>query len=606
MTEPSFTVHIRSGSFEEALANGQRLLDRDPSAALKQAETLVRMGKDARVYKLAAAACRKLGLKADAEGAELGAIEASLEIPLLKQAATAFAEGEAIEARRIAEQFLQSWPGDLLAMTIAAEASIELWDLDHAEQLLRSILERAPAFLRASLLLTSCLANQVRMREAMAVLGEVVARKPNNATALAQLGQMSAEVNDNEQAALIFERLAALNETQVARWTQLAHHYRIVGRRDEAIAAFRRALALDPSSGAAWWSFANYFPKELSGSDEDAIRTSMVDKAGTADEGALHLALGILADRNGDRAKAAEHFIAGKKIRLEHQPYDPGPISVAVDGVIDILSPQFYDHRKQAGWPDASPIFIIGMPRSGTTMVERMLGRHSAIEGAGEMHIMPKLAERARHEADNPENYAGLLESLSDEQLGVIGRRYVEASWDYRRSSKPLFIDKNNLNWMQIGLILLALPKAKVIDVRRNALDCCWANFKMLFAERFPATNDLRHVGQFYRDYVRLFDAMKQAAPERILSVCYEDVVDDIEGQTRRMLDSLGLEYEPDCINFHLGTEAVATASSEQVRQPLNRKGIGSAEPYWQWLGPLIEELGPLAGEATATTFAGG
>lgn len=228
-------------------------------------------------------------------------------------------------------------------------------------------------------------------------------------------------------------------------------------------------------------------------------------------------------------------------------------------------------------------------------MVERILGRHSAIEGAGEMRILPKLAELARREADNPEHYADLLKDLPDEQLAWVGRRYVEASRDYRRSAKRHFIDKNNLNWLQSGLTLLALPGARIIDVRRNALDCCWANFKMLFSTEFPATNDLRHVGRFYRDYVRLFDAMKQAAPGRILSVRYEGVVDDLEGQTRRMLDFLDLPFEPQCLDFHLSTGAVATASSEQVRQPLNRKGIGSAEPYRQWLGPLIEELGELA-----------
>ncbi len=180
-------------------------------------------------------------------------------------------------------------------------------------------------------------------------------------------------------------------------------------------------------------------------------------------------------------------------------------------------------------------------------------------------------------------------------QISWVGERYIEASGDYRRTDKPHFIDKNNLNWMQIGLILLALPNARIIDMRRNALDCCWANFKMLFSRHFPATNDLRHVGRFYRDFVRLFEAMKQAAPNRILSVRYEDVVGDLEGETRRMLGFLGLEFEPQCLDFHLSTDPVATASSEQVRRPLNREGIGSAEPYRQWLGPLIEELGSLS-----------
>jgi hypothetical protein len=314
--------------------------------------------------------------------------------------------------------------------------------------------------------------------------------------------------------------------------------------------------------------------------------------------------LGYIAYRRGDHAAAFENFVAGKNARLDQLPYDPNPISTAVDGVIETFTADFYDARRQSGWSDSSPIFIIGMPRSGTTLVERILGRHSEVEGTGELKIIRNLAENVRHKLNNPQHYAALLETVSSAHLAWFGERYIEASRDYRKTSKPRFIDKNNLNWMQSGLVLLALPDAKIIDVRRNALDCCWANFKMLFSDWYPATNDLRHVGQFYRDYVRLFDAVHVAAPERILSVQYEDVVDDIEGQTRRMLDFLGLEFEAQCLDFHLTKDAVATASSEQVRQPLNRKGIGSADPYRQWLGPMIEELGPLAAKPADVTTA--
>lgn len=598
MTDRPSAVQVRPGSFEEALANGQRLLEQHPAAALKQAETLVRLKRDARAFRLAAAACRKLGMTADAEGAELGAIEAGLTDPELKSAAVAVHEGRYAEALEMAQQFLRTHADDLLALTISAEASINIWELERAEQLLRAVLDRAPAFLRASMLLANCLAKQVRMRAAAAVLEGVVARKPRNIPALAQLSQVLAEVNDNEQATKVLEQLVALDGSKTERWAHLAHYYRIIGRRDDAVGAFRRALEIDPSNGAVWWSLANYFPKELDQADERAINAALAERAGQLDEAALNLALGILADRDRRRAEAFDRFAIGKQIRLAHQPYEPGPISKAVDGVIATLMPEFYKRRSSAGWDDGSAIFIIGMHRSGTTLVERILGRHSAIEGAGEMRIMPKLAEAVRHQADDPEHYAAMLETLSDAQLTWVGERYMHASRDFRQSEKPRFIDKNNLNWMQVGLILLTLPNARIIDVRRNALDCCWANFKMLFAERFPATNDLRHVGQFYRDYVRLFDAMKAAAPGRILSVSYENVVDDIETETRRMLDFLGLEYEPQCIDFHLTQGAVATASSEQVRRPLNREGIGSAEPYRQWLGPLIEELGPLAGSA--------
>lgn len=595
MSDQPTTAFAHSGSFEEALSTGHRLLEQDPSAALKQAEALVRLRKDARVFRLAAEACRILGFKADAEGAELGAIEASLQEPELKQAAQLLADGENIAARDSAEKFLAASPDDLLAMTIAAEASMALWDLEQAEGWLRSVLERAPTFLRGSMLLAACLEKQVRPRQAIRVVEQALQKKANHVQLLARLAQLRASVGDNDQTVLIFEKLAAQFPERGERWHNLADQYRIVGRREESIAAYRKSLSLAPDNGTAWWTLANYFPKELHDQDEQAIHAAIEAKSGTADEGALELALGLIADRKGEPAEAFAHFIAGKKIRLEHQPYDPAPISAAVDGVIEAFTPEFYQRRSAAGRPDPSPVFIIGMLRSGTTLVERVLGRHSAIESTSELKIMQQLAEIVRHKTDGPEDYADLLQNLSDSQLSWVGQRYIEASADYRRTDKPYFIDKNNLNWMQIGLILLTLPDARIIDMRRNAIDCCWANFKMLFSRFFPATNDLRHVGRFYRDYVRLFDAMKAAAPGRILSVRYEDVVDDLEGQTRRMLDFLGLEFEPQCLDFHLSTGAVATASSEQVRQPLNRKGIGSADPYRPWLGPLIEELGPLA-----------
>lgn len=595
MTKSDISVQRRSGGFEEALANGQRLLDQHPATALEQAETLFRLKRDPRVYRLAAEACRKLGREAEAERAELGAIEVSLDDPKLRKATEIGADGDSAQSLAIVRQFLREYPDDLLAMTIAAEASLQLWNLDEAEEMSRSILERVPSFLRASMLLAAALARQIRVREAITILTEVVERRPDHVPALSYLAQLSAEVRDSEQAVLFYEKVAALDENRPERWVNLGQHYRIVGQRDDAIGALRRALELDPRCGSGWWTLANYYPQVLDEGDEAAIAAGLADQNGAQYEGALHLASGIAADRRGDCASAFNHFITGKKIRRAHQPYDPGPISTAVDGVIKLVTPQFYSRRKTAGWKDPSPIFILGMPRSGTTLVERMLGRHDLVEGAGELEIMPRLAEIVRRQTENTEHYAALLESLSDAQLAWVGKRYVDASRDYRQTDKPSFIDKANLNWMQIGLILLTLPDAKIIDVRRDAVDCCWANFKMLFADGYPAANDLRDVGRFYRDYVRLVDAMAVAAPGRILPVRYEDVVDDIEGQARRIFDFLGFEYDPQCLDFHLASGAVATASSEQVRRPLNREGIGSAEPYRAWLRPLIEELGETA-----------
>ena len=590
-------VRVIGGSFEDAVQHGRRLLDEHPEAALRQAETLLRSRPDSSAFRLAGAALRALRRPAEAEQAELAAIQAAFRDPELEAIAIATAEGRNANALESARIYLDQNEDDLLALTLAAEAAINCWELETSEKWLRTVLERAPSYLRASILLATCLSKQIRPRAAIAVLEEVVRRKPNNAQVLTLLAQLRAEVRDNDLAVSLHERLVELEGDRPGRWVNLAQHYRIVGRSDDAVAAFRQALSIDPNNGSAWWSLANYFRSTLTEEDETAIREALELQTGAAERGALSLALGLIEDAAGDYPAAFADFAEGKKLRLEHQPYDPEPISTAVNAVIRTFDAGFIEKHRSTGFADDSPIFILGMPRSGTTLVEQILGRHSQIEAAGELQIAQRLAEAARHEAEDPEDYAGMLRSLDKGDFARIGERYVTASAEYRASDKPHFTDKNNLNWLHIGLILLSLPKAKVIDVRRSALDCCWANFKMLFADRFPATNDLRHVGRFYRDYVKLIDFVATAMPGRILQVCYEDVVADIEGQTQRILDYLQLPFEADCLDFHRSTGAIATASSEQVRQPLNRRGIGSADSYRAWLGPLIEELGPLAAD---------
>jgi hypothetical protein len=387
----------------------------------------------------------------------------------------------------------------------------------------------------------------------------------------------------------------ALEQNRPERWIDLAHQYRIVGRRNDAIGAFRQALALDPVNGAAWWSLANYFPDELGAPDESTISAVLKEQISTTVESALQLTLGLIKDRQGEHEQAFKLLLAGKTARPRPKHWHPDSVRGAVDKVIQVVTPEFYQRRSANGFADASPIFLVGMPRSGTTLVERILGRHSAIEAAGEIPILQRCAELARNRIGNPPDYADVLGVISDSELAALGERYVRASRDYRHSDKPRFIDKSNLNWMHVGLILIAFPNAKIIDVRRNALDCCWANFKVFFPEGFTEANDLHHLGRFYAEYVRLMDAMSEVAPGRILKIRYEGVVDDIGTETRRMLEFLDLPFEPQCLDFHLATDAVATPSSEQVRQPINRKGIGSSKPYHQWLGPLIEALGPLA-----------
>jgi tetratricopeptide (TPR) repeat protein len=588
------SVQTRGGSFEEGLANGQKLLAQHPGVALQQAQTLLRSGPEPRALQLAAAALRRLGKHDEAEQAELSAIKASFAIRELDAAAVAGNEGRAADSRAMLEGFLLRHPDNLLALTMAAELDIDAWHLERAEQRLGAVLERAPKFLRAIMLFAKCLTNQGRLREAIRIVEGVLSRKPDNLTVLRNLGQLHAEANDHEGAVKIYRRVLELDPRELEMWIVYAQHSRMLGRKNEATAAFRRAIALNPNSGAAWWGLANFFPSDISEADVEAMEHAVPSVADNPDDGgALHIALGTVADRRADHAGAFRHIAQGKKLRARGHPSDPSAESAKIDELIRAFSPQRFADRGNGGHPDDSPIFIIGMPRSGTTLLERILNRHSLIEAAGELPIMPRLDERLRHESGR--SYEDRIASLSAQELTTLGANYVGRSQDYRTSDKPRFVDKLNYNWSRVGLIRLMLPNARIIDLRRDALDCCWSNFKMMFAEGHAASNDQRSIARFYRDYVRLVDAVDAAAPGGIFKVRYEELVDDVEAQTRRILGFLGLEFEAACLDFHLSTEAVATPSSEQVRRPINRDSIGSAEPYRQWLGPMIEELGELA-----------
>jgi tetratricopeptide (TPR) repeat protein len=587
---------VTAGTLDEGLANGRRLLEDHPQAALLQAETLLKLGPDPRALRLAAAAHRKLGDTKKAEAAEIVAIEAAVPNPLLKAAAEAEHEGRSGEASALAAQFLRQEPDDLLALTISAESGVSARRLSRAEEILRHVLSRAPQFMRAAIMLAKCLLLQSRLRDAIDVVEEVLKRKPNNGVALRLHARLLSDTRDYERVAAIYERLIALDDREIDLWMNYASTLRFMGRRQDAELALRRALAMHDVHGGAWWQIADLNPAAITDRDLAAIREALAQPSVDLIEATnLHFALGLALDQRGERGEAFDHFAKGNGGRLKVLPYEPATTTEEVDKSVEIFTPAYFVRYKRAVVRDSSPIFMVGMPRSGSTMVERIIGRHSRVEGAGELPIVPRLAEQLTGESGGPGRYREQLRRLPPERVKELGEFYLSRSRAFRRTDKPRFTDKLHMNWRHLGLIHLILPNARIIDVRRDPLDCCWSNFKTQFATGHPASNDLEHLGRFYGDYVRLMDHMKCVAPDSILQVRYEDIVDDIETQTRRMLDFLGLDFEAQCLDFHLSDEPVATASSEQVRRPLNREGIGVAQPYAQWLGPLREALGPLA-----------
>jgi tetratricopeptide (TPR) repeat protein len=584
-------VQTRGGSFEEGLANGHKLLAHHPAVALQQAQTLLRAGPDPRALQLAAAALRRLERRDEAEHAELSAIKASFAIRELDDAAVAGRDGREADARAGLERFLAKQPDNLLALTMAAEIDMTNWHLDAAEQRLRKVLERAPSFLRAIMFLVDCLRLQARVGEAISLVEGVVARKPGNLVALRKLADLLAEANQQEKAAEIYARVLELDSSEQEARIVRAHMLRMLGRKKESEEAFRGALAVDPRNGAAWWGLANYFPSAVSDEDVEAMKRALADQADSPQNGGpLHIALGVLAARRGDHAEAFRHISKGKELRAREHADDAAENAGNVDELIGNLTPQRFASLAGAGCQSDAPIFIIGMPRSGTTLLERILSRHSQIEAAGELPVIARIV------TSSGAGSADRVATMGGDDVTRLGELYLERSRDYRREEKPRFIDKMNPNWFRAGLIRMMLPNARIIDLRRDALDCCWSNFKMMFAQGNVAANDQRRIARFYRDYVRMVDAIDAAAPGGILKVRYEHLVDDAEGETRRILKFLGLDYEPACMDFHLSSDAVATPSSEQVRRPINRDSVGSAEPYREWLGPMIEELGELAG----------
>jgi tetratricopeptide (TPR) repeat protein len=592
----SEAVDVRGGTVEDGLANGRRLLGENPEVALDQARHLLKLGPDPRVLRLAAAAHRSLGQATEAEAAELAAIQQSIPLPQFKACAKAEHEGRSAEASAIAAEQLRREPDDLLAMTMSAESAVALRRLPEGEKLIRRVLQRVPTFLRATMILARSLMLQARIQEAVAVMRDAADRVPANLHVNLLLGQLQAEARDFEGAASTYERLLGPHDRDLSLWISYGDMLRFMGRKTDAELAYRRAIAVDPQSGPAWWGLANLDPACVSDADLRRMRGALEARSDRPeDSGALHFALGAVLDRRGEHEQAFEHLAQGNRMREQAQPDDPARISRSVDASIALFTKKFYAARSDAGSADDSPIFIVGMPRSGSTLVERILGAHSEIEAAGELPVIPRLVETLSYRGGGVGKYRDLIAKMDSSEIAALADHYLERSAEYRHTDRARFTDKLHMNWRHVGFIHLILPNARIIDVRRGAMDCCWSNFKLLFTRGHPAASNLGNIGRFYADYVRMLDHMDAAAPGAVLRVNYESVVDDLEGETRRILDFLGLPFDQACIDFHTSRQPVATASSEQVRKPLNRDGIGVAAPYARWLGPLREALGPLA-----------
>lgn len=521
----------------------------------------------------------------------------TLRDPAMIAAALALFDNRLSDAEPLLRNELKANPFNVAAMRMLAELAGRIGRLKDAEHLLTRAVELAPGFVAARSNLATVLYRQNRPLEAIAALDALHALDPENlgstnlkAAALGRLG-------DYDEALALYEQVLAQLSNQPKIWMSYGHTLKTVGRQADCIAAYRKALEIQPSLGEVWWSLANLKTVRFSEDDLAAMEAELA-RAGLAHEDCFHLhfALGKAREERGEAEAAFAHYAKGNELRSHELDYQANDTTARVDNAIASFTPTFFEARAGLGCPAPDPIFILGMPRAGSTLIEQILASHSQIEGTMELPDIPALAARLG-EGDDAE-WSEKLAEMTPENMRRAGEAYLERTRIQRKTDKPFFIDKLPNNWAHIGYIRLILPNAKIIDARRHPLACCFSNFKQHFARGQAFAYTLDDMGRYYADYVRLMAHIDAAQPGYVTRVFHEDMLENSEAETRRLLQSLGLPFEDACLRFWENDRAVRTASSEQVRRPVNRDGADQWQMFDEWLGPLRDALGD-----TLTTY---
>jgi tetratricopeptide (TPR) repeat protein len=582
----------------DALALTRRLLREDPRLAARQArEVLLASPGNADAYRLLGSALRAAGEDKEAEEAELAAIAASVRDPRLMQAAQALVDNDLPVAERLLRPHLKQKPTDVAAIRMMAELAGRLGRHQDAETLLRRALELAPGFAAARANLATVLYRQNRPAEAVGMLEGLLGEDADNPAHQNLKAAALGRIGGYEEAIGIYEQVLARFPAQPKIWMSYGHVLKTVGRRGDSIAAYRRAIGIAPTLGEVWWSLANLKTVEFGAEDIAAMTAALrLPELDEDDRLHLHFALGKALEDAGEAESAFAYYAEGNRLRRAMIDYDPADIARHVARSEALFTPSFFAARAGRGCAAPDPIFVLGMPRAGSTLIEQILASHPRVEGTMELPDLPALAKRigGRKLRSDAGAYPEALAALGAGELRALGEEYLARTRIQRKTDKPFFVDKMPNNWAHVGLIHLILPNAKIVDARRHPLACGFSNFKQHFARGQGFTYGQEELGHYYRDYVRLMRHFDSVLPGRVHRVIHERLIDDPEGEIRRLLGFLGLPFDPACLTFHETERAVRTASSEQVRRPLNREGLDRWRPFEPWLGPLKAALGPV------------
>ena len=509
--------------------------------------------------------------------------------PRLREAVSALESGRTTLAVKVLQDFLNDNPHDVHALHLLAEISLQHGQNEKAERLLVQCLALAPKAAEIRFGYARVLLKASKPVDALAQIEDLLLQQPHNPMFRALKAVALEATEDYETAALLWREMVREYPAREECWISYGNVLRAIGRTEEAVGAYRKVLEINPSSGSAYWALADLKTFQFGDADIQRMEALLVQPNLSADDRTkLHFALGKAYASSKLHEKSFGHYAKGNAIHRLGIKHDPGLLTAHVQRCKRVFTAEFFRDRGGFGCKSQAPIFIVGMPRSGSTLVEQILASHSQIEGTRELSGLEVLLR-------SDSAWAGNLETLKNADAAkfeVLGERYLEMTRHHRKLGRQFFTDKMGANFVHVGLIHLILPNAKIVDVRRHPMACCFSVFSQLFPQGQNDAYRLSDIGNLYRNYVDLLAHFDRVLPGRVHRVYHERLVETPEAEIRALLHYLNLPFEEMCLEFHKTKRAVTTASSEQVRSPLTKDGLDQWRSYERWLGPLADALG--------------
>ena len=517
-------------------------------------------------------------------------------IPIeLIEAAELIAEDKLKKAEPILRDYLKDDPLDVNAMKLLADIGIKFRAYKDAGYLLVRALDLSPEYDQARLSYANLLYKRQLPFEALEQISILLEKDKDNIQYLTLKAVNLALANQHDNALEIFEIIIKDKEV-VNNQLHLSygHTLRAVGRLDEAIESYKNAISTKVGYGEAYWSLANLKTFDFTETDINEIKLLLNNKDCKIDD-YYHLlfALGKAEEDKNNFESSMAAYVKGNTVRSKQVPWDSKGFSLECDEIIEFFSDDVFEKLQGVGDKNSDPIFVVGLPRSGSTLIEQILSSHSLVEGTTELQNIIALSRKIANKknSNSKSEYPSALERMKKSEFKEMGSAYIKNTLDQRVTDKPYFIDKMPNNFIHIGLIHLILPNAKVIDARRNPMDCCFSCYKQLFGSGQGFTYSQNRIGNYYLDYLKIMEHWDKVLPNKVHRVVYENMVENTEEEIKKLLEYCQLDFEENCLSFYKTKRTVRTPSSEQVRQPIYKKGVGQWEYFSTWLDPLKETL---------------